>query len=536
MDTLSSEPERCTDEAPGARRAATVLVGVLIVLAAWMRLYQVGESLWVDELHTAWTVSGSAGEIPGRAAMGNTSPAYFYLPWLAGRLMGMNELAMRLPSVLAGVGLVVLIYLLVARWTRSRCAGLLAAFLATIDWNFLFYGQEARTYAMVQLVGLAHVGLFWHVLEKPSGLARAALVLLGALLFYLHYTASLLIVAEVACYGVLCAWRPWRPAYRWWQLLVDLALTGLVCLPAAGHLAQIAARRANWALFVEQRPASAIVTEMYPLRTYVFLPGAIVLVLGLFGWLALRRPLVRRIDPRLALLAVCWLLVPIGLAWLATDRDIARLFLRTDRGVAHLFLRRYVIVSAAAPIVMGSLLCAACRHRPVRATLAVLVAGIAIYTTGPAWLFWHDGRLVRHSEEDWRGAVQLINDATDHTKTPLLLYSGLIESNALTGKDDDPRLVAYCLLPVTAIYPVDASERELVPMHWSDPVGLSEQQWQFVVNRGGAWILVRGERELAQWLPRALQVGLDRRGAKSRVAFTRPFGEKLHVARISVQR
>ncbi len=67
------------------RWLAYALLGTITLLALAVRIQQAGESLWLDELHTAWTVSGGIGELPHRAAMGNNSPLYFLLPWATTR-------------------------------------------------------------------------------------------------------------------------------------------------------------------------------------------------------------------------------------------------------------------------------------------------------------------------------------------------------------------------------------------------------------------------------------------------------------------
>ena len=147
------------------RRAYPVLLVLLTLLGGAIRFSQARESLWVDELHTAWTVAGGLHDIPPRAARGNYSPLYFYLPWVAARLLGSGEIALRLPSLLAGIALIPLTCLAIARWTKSSSAGLLAGFLVTIDQNFLFFSLEARSYALVQLTALGHLMLFWRLLE-----------------------------------------------------------------------------------------------------------------------------------------------------------------------------------------------------------------------------------------------------------------------------------------------------------------------------------------------------------------------------------
>jgi len=221
----------------GRRLGRGFLLAAVVALAFWLRVVQVGESLWLDELHTAWVVADGAQQLAPRAAVGNQSPAYFALVWSLTKLAGASECCLRLPSVLAGVALVVSVYLVVARWTACSSAGLLAALLVAIDPNCVFYGQEARSYALVQLVGLLHVVLFGRLVWRPMAAknvgtngshgtegtgagreapflrasrvseelgftSRLAWIATGVLLFYLHYTAILLVAAEVVYCGL----------------------------------------------------------------------------------------------------------------------------------------------------------------------------------------------------------------------------------------------------------------------------------------------------------------------------------------------
>lgn len=56
-----------------------LLLALTVCSAPSLRLVQVHESLWLDQLHTAWTVADAPGEIAPRAAIGTHSPMYFSL-------------------------------------------------------------------------------------------------------------------------------------------------------------------------------------------------------------------------------------------------------------------------------------------------------------------------------------------------------------------------------------------------------------------------------------------------------------------------
>ena len=112
---------------------AISLLTLITALAAVLRAWQTNESLWIDELHTSWVVSDDADSIAGRAAVGNQSPLFFYVVKASTFGFGMTELALRLPSLIAGMALVPLVFFACARWTKSTCAGLFAAVVVALE-------------------------------------------------------------------------------------------------------------------------------------------------------------------------------------------------------------------------------------------------------------------------------------------------------------------------------------------------------------------------------------------------------------------
>lgn len=473
-----------------------LLVALIVCCAAFLRLVQVDESLWLDELHTAWTVADGPGEIGPRAAIGNHSPVYFSFVWALTKTAGLSELTLRLPSAIAGVALVALAYLVVLRWTGSWSAGLLAALLVCLDRDCVFYGQEARPYACVQLVGLAHIALFSSLLAAPTRFKRIGFIALGILLFYLHYTAALLFLAEVVSYAVLFARRSWRPKYLVWQFLIDLTVIAACLLPALPHLLEIAGRRSNWAMFVQQLPLSAIILVIFPLRNY--LPLLPLLVLGAailaFRWRcgtsreSAESP---HVDVRHFILIVCWLFVPLGIAWVATERDMARIF----------FLR-YVIVAALAPIMFSALCYAACSEKITwnaralalavfRNLCALALVASVIHSGGMREQYRRDGRVIGDRNQDWRSAVRLLNARASNPETPVFVRSGLIEADALYDSSDR-RLRDYCLLPVLGIYRIQRDAETVTPLPTSAPANLKDTDRKRIATVGEAWFLLSG--------------------------------------------
>src|SRR5262245_33161677 len=235
-----------TDSSP--RWSLAAAIGICI-LAATLRTSALRESLWLDELHTAWCALGPLGEAAERAAIGNQSPLYFWFQWLLVTFLGPSEFSLRFPSLVAGSLLPLAVFLVARRWS-IEAAGLVAAGLTAVDPLCIFYATEARPYAVVQLLAVLHMGLTLRVAEEPTAAWRAWWVAGAAILFHLHYTTALLIVAEAVFLAVLFV----RESHRLVSPLVDLAIVAALCLPAIGNLMAIFSRRTNWAAFISREP------------------------------------------------------------------------------------------------------------------------------------------------------------------------------------------------------------------------------------------------------------------------------------------
>jgi mannosyltransferase len=484
----------------------------LVFVAAAMRLWQITESLWLDELHTAWCAAGSLGEVSARAAIGNQSPLFFWLEWFLVRLLGPSELSLRLLSLVSGSLLPLAVFLLARRWSTSG-VGLLSAALITIDPMAIFYATEARPYALVQLLAVIQIAITAEMLVQPSNWLRASWIAIGALLFHLHYTAALLIPAEVVFYGLVAVLQPRDVNYRWSSHLLDLLVLSLLCLPAIANLGDIFARRANWAAFIQQRSIGDIF-DWWPYALGAWYIAAALLMQGV----AIAKSNATDIGSRIfGWLLLCWLFIPALFAWITTTTDVARLF-----------FPRYLLITLPAAMLLAAACADLAPWRWSKVTVGSLILAVAIWASGIVESMWSEGRVVEPRGEDWRGCIAWLNEQFPQTQFPVLVFSGLIESNALLQPHNE-LLEDYCLYPVTSLYPLDVDRADMAPLPLHEPGRLNQVAEMLVVHRGGSWLIVRGNEKTGQQVAAAVSHRLEQSNAagtiiKWQVQQARSFG------------
>jgi mannosyltransferase len=131
---------------PDARRAILLLI---VIIAAAFRVYHLdAQSFWYDEGNSARIAERSLQLIIAGAA-GDIHPPLYYIVlhyWRA--VFGDTEFALRMLSVVCGVGLVIFTYLLARRLFGPR-VGIIASALVALSPFAVYYSQEARMYIML---------------------------------------------------------------------------------------------------------------------------------------------------------------------------------------------------------------------------------------------------------------------------------------------------------------------------------------------------------------------------------------------------
>ncbi len=176
-------------------------LAALLILAAALRLSTLHlQSFWYDEayvpVHTLHaSLTATLRSVVHRE---NTPPLWYVLIWAWSRLFGTGEVALRLPSALAGIATVGFAWGIGWELAGKRVAIATAALVA-FNPLFVWYSQEARAYGLfVALIALA----MWCWLRadaQPTPRRLAAFALSGSAALATHYFAVFLLAP-------MCLW------------------------------------------------------------------------------------------------------------------------------------------------------------------------------------------------------------------------------------------------------------------------------------------------------------------------------------------
>jgi len=197
------------------RRAATVALArrsvrtvwamtALCVVAAGVRM-ATSRGLWVDEAISVDQAQMPFGEM--LADMRTTDvhpPLHHAILWVTVRVFGTSEFAVRLPSLLAGVALVPVLFW-VGTTLYNRRTGWIAAVLATIAPFCVWYSQEARMYSQFMLFAAVAIGAQVLAVRRGRWYDWGLYALSTALMLWTQYFALMPILVQQAAF----AWAVW---------------------------------------------------------------------------------------------------------------------------------------------------------------------------------------------------------------------------------------------------------------------------------------------------------------------------------------
>ena len=201
---------------PDTTRNVALVVLAGVILAGLALRLAVPRGIWLDEAISIHQANLSFHDMFENLQYADRHPPLHHVVlWLTVRVIGDGELAVRVPSLIAGTLVIPALYLL-GRELYDRRTGLIAAAFGAASPLLIWYAQESRMYAFVTLFGLLALWTQLRAIRNGSALNWAAYILATSALLWSHYFGLLLIgVQQLIFVGVLIhrrrAGEPLRP-------------------------------------------------------------------------------------------------------------------------------------------------------------------------------------------------------------------------------------------------------------------------------------------------------------------------------------
>lgn len=405
-DHLAGEMESPLNRRRNSVIEASVYCAIIlfVILGVWLPLLRT--SFVIDETGTVWAISGGLRQIIHRSLHFPQSIAYCFTAWGAAQIGGTREVALRLPSLLAGLGAMLLLYKLVARVVDKT-----TAILACLLWILLPVVTAEATAARPYAFGaLAIIASFWALiawLESPSTNRFLRYAILGALPAYFSYF-FVLVPATQILYLVLArkSWNLRFKSVRWLAMII-----GFVELPLL-YPVMLVAKNSALHTYLHTPALSSLVYTLIPnALAYGLLTGiGIYLTLGIV-W----KYHPAMVSGKYWLLIVLWTAVPV----------VAMLALSLFTPV-KCFAERYFFESFAGLAIALAVLLRGFHPARLRVAVTLATAVFAIGGLGQGRSLWHMQRF-----GDYRGASRFLANYRRANVLPTFTISGFVEAGRL---------------------------------------------------------------------------------------------------------
>jgi len=491
-------------EIPSTRWGPLVVLAFALVVGSILRIGTAAScGLWLDEFQTWWLSSGEgiSSVLERCRAQMTQFPLYYLLARFSVGLFGKSEWALRLPSLLCGIGSMGAIFFLGRRLLGAR-AGAAAAVCVAVTAPLVEYSVWARPYSMMVLLALLSTICFFRSIDRGDRKSLALYVVASALMGWTHLlTLPLLLVHAVYFFVVE------RRRAAALPFVAALGAVGVLLIPLTREILALH-EQSNTFSFLEPHDHFAVVARI--VETYLHSDLLLVIVpllllcslCGLFGKRRSgpkKKASKHRAAAALFLIAV-WIAVFIGLPLLVLGLTGASVFSR---------MRYFALLSIPFGLLVGWVVALASAGRS-RAWLGPLVYGLLVVilarlpvATGdgpfqsPLAGDWSAGldegfgaRLFRPEPiEDWRSAVGDLN-RHGRDKERIFLFTGYVESNQ-SRFVEDRLLKEYLAGPLTDFYLERDLDIHILP---ADPFNEAHQQrWRktLAAQREPFWMLGR---------------------------------------------
>jgi hypothetical protein len=191
-------------------------LAALTLLAAALRLSTLDlQSFWYDEAFTPVHVLHPSLLATLRSVVHteNTPPLWYVIAWADARVFGTGEVALRLPSAIAGIATVPVAWAIGRELTARRATAIAAAAFVAVNPLFVWYSQEARAYGLFVFTSALAMLCFLRALHGTTPRRLTAFAVTASLALLSHYFAAFL-VAPMIIMLLFRSRLPWLEEYK----------------------------------------------------------------------------------------------------------------------------------------------------------------------------------------------------------------------------------------------------------------------------------------------------------------------------------
>ena len=387
-------------------------------------LARLNQSLWLDELITAWVIRDTWQDVVMRSTtFQGQSPFYFLFPWSVKQIFGFHEWSLRVPSLLWNIGTLGCLYGVIRR-IRGRDLAACGVASCALIMSTAPSLHEARPYALALFLFTLSLDILvcWALSGKRAQMVCFILAVTGT--FYSHYLFAL----GFPLYGVVLVYL--RPHLRlsWTDLARAVGAFLLLAVPAVWQLYLLAGKASVYSYSGAPTLARWLTFVFRDQETLALLVGT---ALSLCLARNIRHHDFRRYRSLFFLGMVFW--------WYPGNAVAVVSFL-SGTPIFELRYCQYGILGES--LVQAVLLCCirSSWHR------MTVFSCLTIYVFASNWtaMIWR---------EDWRGALAKVSSSVTSSSI-VLLQSGLCETRDISWlKSSEKR--DYLLSPIT-FYSLDA--------------------------------------------------------------------------------
>jgi 4-amino-4-deoxy-L-arabinose transferase-like glycosyltransferase len=401
MSTAATPSRRTRPKAVGlglkagvrAHQRAIEISALTLVAALAGFLFLSRESLWLDEAYSVTLAGSGWGAIWQQLSFSeaNGSPYYILLHFWLG--LGKSEFAVRSLSVLAAVAAIPVFYATATR-LFNRSAARIGSLLLVTNAFFVYYQQEARSYALALFLVILATYAWIRWMEEPSTFWTVTYAVTASLSVYAHLFSLYVIAAHATAFVFRRRAAPSLPRLAGVYALMAILLVPLMLYFATGYTGQLWWVRAptlhdlNRA-FLELSGGANSPAHPHSGRRILLLGYAVAWCLALVvagrEWWAKRD----RAGSWRYVLVIGWLLFPTFGSFLVS------LFWKP------MFIDRYLIVALPALALLAGVGFASIRARTIRFGAVGALVALSIVQLG---IQYHD-----QTKEDWRTAAAYVS-------------------------------------------------------------------------------------------------------------------------------